>query len=126
MLLNEKISTNDEAASTSKNLFSYLEAENNNCSSIRKRTKRSKAVSDFRMYIEEKCADINVNPLVYWIEKKSELEGLCKIAFEHLIIPGTSVPSERVFSKAGELISSKRSRLKQKNVSMLMFLSSVQ
>ena len=33
-----------------------------------------------------------------------------------------SVPSERLFSRAGELISMRRSTLKAKNVNMMLFL----
>ena len=46
-----------------------------------------------------------------------------KIAKKYLCIPGTSVPAERVFSKAGELVSMRRSRLKPKNVNMFLFLN---
>ena len=35
----------------------------------------------------------------------------------------TSVPSERLFSKAGELVSAKRNRIKAKNVDMMLFLN---
>ena len=42
--------------------------------------------------------------------------ALMMLAKKYLAIPGSSVPSERLFSKAGELISEKRSQLKPKNV----------
>jgi hypothetical protein len=35
----------------------------------------------------------------------------CKIAFDTLCIPVTSVPSEQIFSKTGDLITKKRNRL---------------
>ena len=40
-----------------------------------------------------------------------------------LCIPGSSVPSERVFSKSGQLLNKKRASLKSKNVDMLIFLN---
>jgi len=35
---------------------------------------------------------------------------------------GTSVPSERLFSKAGEVVAARRSNIKPKNVDMILFL----
>ena len=40
-------------------------------------------------------------------------------------ITGTSVPAERVFSKAGELISQRRSVIKPKHVNMMLFLNKI-
>ena len=45
------------------------------------------------------------------------------LAKKYLAIPGSSVPSERLFSKAGELISENRSQLKPKNVDTILFLN---
>jgi len=45
------------------------------------------------------------------------------MAKRYLCIVATSVPSERVFSKSGQLISERRSRLTSKNVQMIMFLN---
>ena len=38
-------------------------------------------------------------------------------------ISGTSVPVERVFPKAGELISQRKSTIKPKHVNMMLFLN---
>lgn len=40
-----------------------------------------------------------------------------------LCTPATSVPSERMFSKTGIVVSDKRSRIKPKDVDMLVFLN---
>ena len=47
---------------------------------------------------------------------------LAKLIKRILTITATSVPSEQLFSSAGDLISEKRSCLKPKNVNMLLFL----
>jgi hypothetical protein len=39
-----------------------------------------------------------------------------------LFITATSVPSERVFSKAGKIVNKFRCNLKSENISMLVFL----
>ena len=36
---------------------------------------------------------------------------------------GTSVPSDRLFSKAGEVVTARRSNIKPKNVGMIPFLN---
>ena len=49
--------------------------------------------------------------------------ALMMLAKKYLAIPGSAVPSECLFSKAGELISEKRSQLKPKNVDTILFLN---
>ena len=48
---------------------------------------------------------------------------LAEVARAILCVPGSSVPSERVFSKSGQLLNKKRASLKSKNVDMLIFLN---
>ena len=45
------------------------------------------------------------------------------MAKKYLSIPGTSVPSERVFSKGGVIVDPFRSRLSPHHVNTLIFLS---
>jgi hypothetical protein len=49
--------------------------------------------------------------LSWWKAHSPQFPFLSKVACRYLGIPATSVPSERHFSAAGELISKKRSRL---------------
>ena len=63
------------------------------------------------------------NPLEWWRTQSHALPELSKLARKFLCIPATSVPSERVFSKAGEIVSKRRSAIKPKHVDMLIFLN---
>ena len=59
----------------------------------------------------------------YWYENRNKFPLLYELSLKYLCIPATSTPSERVFSKAGEIVSIKRSKLKPKNVNNLIFLN---
>ena len=63
------------------------------------------------------------NPLEWWKAQCHALPELSKLARKFLCIPATSVPSERVFSKAGEIVSKRRASIKPKHVDMLIFLN---
>jgi hypothetical protein len=62
------------------------------------------------------------DPLLWWKVNGHLFPGLSQAARKYLGGIATSVPSERLFSKAGELISA-RSRIKDKNVDMILFLN---
>jgi len=65
------------------------------------------------------------DPLTFWREKQEEGHFLpmVKVVIKFLCIPATSVPSEQLFSSAGELISESRNRLHPDNVDMILFLN---
>ncbi|GFR91484.1 zinc finger BED domain-containing protein 4 [Elysia marginata] len=63
------------------------------------------------------------DPLQWWKENQAIFPKLSAVARQFLHIPATSVPSERLFSKAGELISVRRSCLKATNVDKILFLN---
>ena len=69
--------------------------------------------------------DMSSDPLSYWKSRKEEgiLPKLIPVVKKFLCVPATSVPSEQLFSKAGELISARRNRLGRANIDMLLFLN---
>ncbi len=55
-------------------------------------------------------------------ENRSKYPLLSPLAKAYLSIPATSVPSERVFSTAGDIVTAQRSQLLPEIVDMLIFL----
>ncbi|XP_032309388.1 uncharacterized protein LOC116656588 isoform X2 [Drosophila ananassae] len=49
-------------------------------------------------------------------------ESLQQVALKYFCVPGTSCVSERSFSKAGQIVSDRRTRLKPGVVDKLMFI----
>nr|CAI5869257.1 unnamed protein product [Callosobruchus analis] len=62
------------------------------------------------------------DPLVWWEENKELFPNVFQIMKRRLGIPATSVPCERVFSKKGQIITDRRSRLSAEKRSKLIFL----
>lgn len=77
------------------------------------------AIIDIRQYIKKPIIERRACFLDYWSTSNSMLR---EIADKYLCIPATSVPSERIFSKAGDIMTNKRNRLKDKNLNTLLFL----
>ena len=68
--------------------------------------------------------DITKDPLLFWMTNEHAFPRLCKLAKCYLSMPGSSVPVERLFSSAGELISKKRNSLNPSNANVLLCLHS--
>lgn len=60
--------------------------------------------------------------LGWWKRHKAEFPLLANVAKYYLCIPGTSVPAERVFSTAGDIVNAQRSTLTSEHVDQLVFL----
>ena len=83
--------------------------------------KRSAALPPGRAEIERYFTTIEsaaegVDPLEYWVDLKSTLPLLSKVAVDMLVIPASSTPIERVFSTAGETSIGRRNRLSDSNL----------
>ena len=78
---------------------------------------------EVKRYFEAHVIDRKDDPLQWWKTNSPQFPHVMAIAKKYLAIPGSSVPSEWQFSKAGELISRKRSQLKPDNVNMILFLN---
>lgn len=64
------------------------------------------------------------DPLAWWGKNAHIYPHLSEVARRYLCTPSTSVPSERLFSKCGEIMSLKRNKLSPEKANMLVFLAS--
>nr|CAI5843752.1 unnamed protein product [Callosobruchus analis] len=78
------------------------------------------------MYLSAPLASFKEKPLEVWEELKLVYPDLCPLARRYLDVVGTSVPSERLFSVAGDTITQSRNRLSGKHFPKLLFLNCYQ
>lgn len=69
------------------------------------------------------CISLDSNPLVWWRTNESMYPRIAKLAKCYLAVPATSVPSERVFSTAGDIVTASRSALTADSVDKLILLT---
>jgi len=86
-------------------------------------TNTSRTIIEVLRYLEDVIQNRNTDALKWLMDNKHYYPYLSQLARRKLCCLGTSVPCERVFSKAGLLISDRRSRLSSKKVEMLHFLN---
>jgi hypothetical protein len=68
-------------------------------------------------------SDNNSDCLAWWRHNKDVYPLLAVVARKFLCVPGSSVPSERVFSTSGQVMTSIRSALKPDKAEMQVFLA---
>ena len=81
-----------------------------------------KAERELSTYASEEPISLHEqDPLLWWKSRTHVYKYTTKLVKRTLCITATSVSRKRLFSAAGELVSSKRSSLKPKNINMLLF-----
>ncbi|XP_023036434.1 E3 SUMO-protein ligase ZBED1-like [Drosophila willistoni] len=85
----------------------------------KQRTGRSDAIITMRQYIEQQNSEQDIDPLEYWKINSQQFKHIARCASKYLCVLASSTESERTFSKAGEIIGNRRTRLKSKNVDTL-------
>lgn len=78
---------------------------------------------EFKCYLNQIPINIMECPLKYW--QNYSQSPLSKLAKRYLTIIATSVPSERLFSRAGNIITDLRNRLTGEHLQQLLFLNSL-
>ena len=68
------------------------------------KTCEEKAKFELQWYVDDSSCDSTVNPLRWWYDNKPQYPNLCRLALHYLMIPATSVPSEREFSLSGHTV----------------------
>lgn len=81
--------------------------------------------SKLKLYLDATLVGRKANPLITWSAIQSSFWEISQLAPMFLCIPATSVPSERLFSKAGSTLNEKRNRLKPESVNKILFLNSL-
>jgi hypothetical protein len=81
-----------------------------------------KASNEVEEYLKEDKIPFNQCPFNWWLNKKNKYPVLTKMARIFLAIPATSTSSERLFSDARNLLTSKRSRIDSELFKRMMFL----
>ena len=82
-----------------------------------------KQIDTFKTLASKDPALFDDDPLIWWKRYKSTLPDLAILVRSYLAIQATSVASERLFSRAGYIVSKLRTSLKSDNVTMLTFLA---
>ena len=77
------------------------------------------------IYLSLDQVDPSFNVLSWWQIQATKLPMIASVVKQILCVPATSTPSERPFSKAGNLITKKRAQLKSSKVDMALFLKPI-
>uniref|UniRef100_A0A182NC58 HAT C-terminal dimerisation domain-containing protein n=1 Tax=Anopheles dirus TaxID=7168 RepID=A0A182NC58_9DIPT len=85
-------------------------------------TPRANAASELDKYVSEKNLPVKENPLLWWQQRKNIYPNLFELVIKYLNVPATSVPCERIFSKAGQILTERRNRLASKKLKEILFI----
>ncbi|XP_028456273.1 zinc finger BED domain-containing protein 4-like [Perca flavescens] len=72
------------------------------------------AIAEVQRYLKDPHLPRSEDPLKYWERHHLVFPHVSQIAMRYLCTPASSVPCERVFSKAGEVVSSRQNRLQHR------------
>ncbi|XP_011880238.1 PREDICTED: zinc finger BED domain-containing protein 1-like [Vollenhovia emeryi] len=78
---------------------------------------------ELKYYLNQPPIKMDDNPLKYWLVNMHS--SLKKIALKYLCISATSVSSERLFSRAGNIMTKNRNRITGEHLTQLLFLNSL-
>ena len=81
-----------------------------------------KVQKELDMYKAESPPDLDSDPLAWWSSRKELYPLMSKLVQRMFSFVATSVPSERLFSTTGNVITDKRNRLTSEHADQLIFL----
>ena len=78
--------------------------------------------TELAKFLAAPCQPRASDPLTWWRDNRARFPLLGDAARRYLAAPATSVPSERLFSSAGDIADDKRTCLLAENLERLVFL----
>lgn len=82
----------------------------------------SQVAEELNNYKSQKLLELSEDPLAWWSDRLVLFPTLSKLLRKYWCIPATAVPSERLFTAAGNLVNTKRNQLAPAEVDRLLFL----
>ncbi|KAH7970925.1 hypothetical protein HPB49_016716 [Dermacentor silvarum] len=79
-------------------------------------------IEELQHYLREPTCTKDQDLLAFWKETGSKLPGLSKMAMKYMGILAMSVPSEKLFLMAGNIVTAHREKLTLDHVQQLLFL----
>ena len=90
---------------------------------VQRETNRMKGLRELEDFLNTPVLPIQADALEYWRQNMGRYPCLSEIAKRIMGTMPSSVPSERLFSRAGLIMTKKRNRLSTEHFSQLLFLS---
>ncbi|XP_076737306.1 zinc finger BED domain-containing protein 4-like [Maylandia zebra] len=88
-----------------------------------RRNPSADVILEVRSYIDEPLCQRSADPLSWWETKAYTYPRLTQVMTRRLCIVATSVPSERIFSKTGQIMNDRRNRISSSKLRHLIFLN---
>lgn len=83
----------------------------------------AEATVEIDKYLNEPYLPRTSDPLKWWEARKYTYPNVHSMVLKRLCIPATSVPCERVFSKAGQIYTDRRNRLHSDKMGKILFIN---
>lgn len=122
-ILNDTIEENDQSISVPQLSSTFWKQFDEQVSLVVGQNNTSVAsIIEVDKYLGESLLNRQLDPLKWWSDRKALYPRLFEMAKKRLCIPATSVPSERIFSKAGLVLNTKRTRLTSDKLEKIIFI----
>ncbi|CAG9828478.1 unnamed protein product [Diabrotica balteata] len=116
--------TDSSVENSSKSIFSeYNKQIQTKWKQTNKEETHKDLYPELSLYLSAPAAKIEENPIAIWEDMKGTYPKLLGVVAEFVPLVGTSVPSERLFSKAGQIITKTRNRLEETDHVVLLGLA---
>lgn len=114
-----RVATSEKKKGGLSSIFKSIKTiESSNAESLNEKIKK-----EIQRYNNMTAIDIEEDPLIWWKYNTHIFPFLSQSAKKFLCIQASSVPSERVFSKGGQIVSDLRASLSGDHIEQLVFLT---